>query len=217
MKKPKKLKPVASAELPKDVQCFYIVPTGYSRVRLRRFRSGEQTERCSAPHGYHDAWTNELARVPDEVAKTLDGDFTKYPKTDPRWPTHCPCGYAFTDDDYWQTWTESVFTHGGKEYFLREPVPGMMYDADWLHDHKDWVGPDGRSLHVICPDGHGWCIDSRASNCTMKDDHEHKCWVRHGEPPLITVDKAGKTCKAGAGSIQTPTYHGHLTNGRFRP
>ncbi len=72
-----------------------------------------------------------------------------------------------------------------------------------------------RHLMVVCPDGHWWNIDSRCSNCTMKDDRVHRCWVRHGEPPNITVDKNGVTCQAGGGSIQTPDWHGFLRNGEL--
>lgn len=50
-------------------------------------------------------------------------------------------------------------------------------------------------------------------NCTMPYDYEHRCWVRHGEPPAITVDKQGHTCAAGAGSIQCGSYHGFLEDG----
>ena len=86
--------------------------------------------------------------------------------------------------------------------------PGCMY---W-NDNGYYDTPH---LQVICPNGQGWDIDSRASNCTLPNDNEHKCWIRHGEPPNITVDKNGKTCSAGAGSIQAGNYHGFLINGEF--
>lgn len=89
---------------------------------------------------------------------------------------------------------------------------GAMYYAPWLENVKEWQGPDGKSLIVITPGG-AWMIDSRASNCTRPEDTEHKCWVRHGIPPNITVDKNGNTCNAGAGSIQMGSYHGYLRNG----
>ena len=78
-----------------------------------------------------------------------------------------------------------------------------------------WTNCDGRHLYAVLPNRHYWDIDSRASNCTLKSDWEHRCWVRHGEPPLITVDKAGITCAAGAGSILAGDYHGFLQNGIF--
>lgn len=103
--------------------------------------------------------------------------------------------------------------------------PGAMFYASWLEMEVDWFlkressgpmhrwpGPDGRVLAVITPGG-TWIIDSRASNCTMPDDNRHSCWVRHGEPPNVTVDKNGVTCQAGAGSIQSGDYHGFLRGG----
>lgn len=76
-----------------------------------------------------------------------------------------------------------------------------------------WKGADGRCLAVILPNGREWMIDAEASNCTRKGDRTHKCWVRHGEPPNITVGKDGETCDAGAGSIMAGDYHGFLRDG----
>lgn len=72
---------------------------------------------------------------------------------------------------------------------------------------------DGRWLVVRLPNGHDWCIDSRCNNCTRPNDNAHRCWIRHGEPPNITVDKNGVTCSAGGGSIQSGDFHGFLRNG----
>lgn len=92
--------------------------------------------------------------------------------------------------------------------------PGAMWRATWLEDLGSgwWKGPDGQVWIVKTPGG-DWNIDSRASNCTMKDDNAHRCWVRHGTPPELTVDKNGLTCNAGAGSIQAGNWHGFLRNG----
>jgi hypothetical protein len=49
-----------------------------------------------------------------------------------------------------------------------------------------------------------------------RDARPHKCWVRHGAAPDITVDKAGVTCGAGAGSIMCGNYHGFLRGGRLQ-
>jgi len=134
---------------------------------------------------------------------------------DPRWPKACECGaHTFTDEDEWQEWSEACYQRGDTGDFvglLRAP-PGAMWDAWWL---KDFGAPtsDGRHIEVVCPNGRTWSIDSRASNCTMKDDRVHHCWIRHGEPPNLTVDKNGLTCQAGAGSIQAGDYHGFLRDG----
>jgi hypothetical protein len=133
----------------------------------------------------------------------------------------------------------------GEQMTLDAAPPGAMYHASWFVEHQDehdgcheWAGPDGLSLWVKCPNGRLWGIDSRASNCDSKcktcggpysahykgqdyhcktfvESRPHKCWVRHGEPPMLTVDKNGLTCGAGAGSIQAGDYHGFLRNGQF--
>lgn len=83
-------------------------------------------------------------------------------------------------------------------------------------------GSDGLSIACNCLGGHHWYIDGKASNCTMKDDHKHRCWVRHGTVgEKLTVDKNGQTCKAGAGSFYmgydhktgNHSWHGFLENG----
>jgi len=65
-----------------------------------------------------------------------------------------------------------------------------------------------------------WYIDGRASNCTKPADVKHRCWVRHGTVgELLTVDKNGLTCDAGAGSIymDDKRWHGYLRNGKLVP
>lgn len=98
---------------------------------------------------------------------------------------------------------------------------GAMWVAGWLGDHRGGPylcgrPPDGW-LVVRLPNGHDWMPDLRCSNCTLPDDDEHRCWVRHGAPPDVTVDKAGRTCAAGAGSIASGGYHGFLRGGFLTP
>jgi hypothetical protein len=106
------------------------------------------------------------------------------------------------------------------------PQPG---DVSLSPSHKEggispynecaWSNCDGRHLIVVCPDGHHWNVDGRAGNCTMKDEKTHRCWIRHGDPTkpeTLTVDQNGYTCKAGAGSILTSSWHGFLTQGELR-
>jgi len=95
-------------------------------------------------------------------------------------------------------------------WYRREPTPaGEVARFGW-----DWDNQYEAPLFVRTPGG-DWNIDSRANNCTLKNDRLHRCWIRHGVPPNVTVDKAGKTCSAGAGSIQAGTYHGFLKNGQL--
>jgi hypothetical protein len=102
---------------------------------------------------------------------------------------------------------------------------GAMWFADWYQRGStppgevvrfgwDWENQYEPPLMVATPGG-DWNIDSRANNCTLKDDRLHRCWIRHGVPPNITVDKVGRSCAAGAGSILAGSYHGFLRNGQL--
>jgi hypothetical protein len=96
---------------------------------------------------------------------------------------------------------------------------GAMWRAVWYWKNAAWDNETEPHLIVRCPNGaestRDWDIDSRCSNCGLPGDHLHRCWVRHGEPPNLTVDKAGVTCNAGAGSIALPHWHGFLRNGEL--
>lgn len=141
---------------------------------------------------------------------------------------HDPRPYTSTVEDIRRLDTgETVVTDA---YTITQcQLPGAMFWTQWQdgaadrHESGSHLFVSGPQLQVILPNGTPWNIDSRASNCTLKDDFEHRCWVRHGEPPLLTVDKNGPTCSAGAGSIMSsgwnggPDYHGFLTNGEFTP
>lgn len=97
-----------------------------------------------------------------------------------------------------------------------KPEPGCL----WWDEHQvgpcfQWDNCPGRHLHAMLPNGSYWDIDGRAANCTLPDERTHRCWVREGEPPNVTVGKAGHTCSAGAGSIAAGDYHGFLRGGVF--
>jgi len=208
------------------VTCFWLEETGTVTVGLRRYRNGPSD--CPLPGaGYHEAivmtgtvpmlWSAEPPDA-DHWFSGRDGrhgvpDYKWPGDDDPRWPAACACGEPFTDDDPRQEWAEVLYRRDGTGELLtlRDAPDGAMWDAWWM----PCKGPDGKSLMAKCPGGHEWAIDDRANNCTMPDDTAHRCWVRHGEPPLITVDKDGLTCNAGAGSIQTANYHGFLRAGAF--
>lgn len=96
------------------------------------------------------------------------------------------------------------------EYYRAGASPG---DPTLPARGASYLFVEGPQLTVVCPNGAEWTIDSRASNCTLPYDYEHRCWVRHGDPPNVTVDKNGLTCAAGGGSIQAGDYHGFLQNG----
>jgi hypothetical protein len=84
-----------------------------------------------------------------------------------------------------------------------------------------WDNCSGLHLYVACPDGAGgsvwWDVDSRAGNCSRPEDRTHRCWIREGEPPVVSVPRPG--CPGSAGSIQIygrrgrPGWHGYLDQG----
>ena len=207
------------------VRCFMVTDSGKYRLSLRRYHSKDT---CPVrPGAYHNAESPTILvidgapfRTPENYTDLAAMEVYAPPRTDPRWPTKCAeCSYKFTADDPWQLFSTSIYVDDhGAEYSIRKPVPGMMWDAWWF---GDWArGPDGKCLVVCCPDGTEWMIDGQAKNCTKKADvgpfgQAHRCWIRHGTPPMITVDKNGLTCSAGAGSIAVPGYHGFLRNGQF--
>lgn len=201
------------------VKCFFLRETGKIERSLRRYRSSNPNQPCPNSPGQ---WSYHNAMVPLDIAMVEIGANTPLqehvPHDDPRWPKACGCGFEFEESDEWQIFTDRIYTRGDNGDFttLRKAPPGAMWDAYWMAERADWwwTGPDGMSLHVRCPDGHDWCIDSLCSNCTRPNE-PHKCWVRHGIPPEITVGKGrdGESCAAGAGSIQTPTWHGWLKGG----
>lgn len=202
------------------VQCFMLEPTGDRRIYLRRFGKGAGGHFCTKWKAPSD-WHSKRVHLRDEPITFVDGDperWTEVPMldhSDPRWPTHCKCGFAFTPEDDCQMDQERLYKRSDTGEVLIEDSapPGAMWYADW-YAHKESgrnIGPDGRCLVVRLPDGVDWIIDSRASNCDRRDVR-HNCWKRTGTPPNVNVTKGGP-CTKGAGSILTEKYHGHLRNG----
>jgi hypothetical protein len=206
------------------VRCFLLFPTETVRLWLRRYTSVVGGWTCA--EGHHEAMTF-LQDAPavfepsgaDDARRVLTHAVEKPGSEDPRWPAGCgKCAYAFTDADVRQLFYDLLYRRmdTGEILTLREAPPGAMWSAWWLSELIS--GPDGNSLMVKCPNGREWFIDGQASNCPMKDDYQqrrHHCWIRHGTPPDITVDKDGVTCSAGGGSILAGDYHGFLRGGVF--
>lgn len=174
--------------------------------------------------GIHNAYA-PLGTVTDMEAWDAFGRVEDY--THDRWPTQCAsCGAPVPATD--------LIPEVGKEYFRLhrqvsterfyntpsgKPEPGDIYLLPWHEpDHCPyWSNCDGNHMYGILPNGWDWDMTSRASNCDLKDNKTHRCWVIHGsaEDGTITVDKNGDTCSAGAGSIAAPGWHGFLRNGEF--
>lgn len=192
-----------------DVPCFLLTPSNRYRVTL--YRSARGDGGCGGGHYAEAVGGDEVhAEAPTgghpEAAARLAGD--------PRWPAACAqCGRAFEPGDERRVFFRTLYDRGdgGPPCTIADAPPGAMWDAPWMPESMR--GPDGRCLFVRLPNGRDWAIDSEANNCTRKGDRTHQCWVRHGEPPRLTVDKQGDTCDAGAGSIQSGDYHGYLRGG----
>lgn len=228
------------------VECFLLEPTDRARLGLRRFTFGvyhsgeegypapdETPDHVACPafalrgedqyqegHSTTTAWVaestvrySEKGDRPRVLAAIPVEEFAD----DPRWPTTCQhCDEPMPSGAISQVHQDQIWRRvdTGAECTLRDAPAGAMWFAEWMSFH---LGPDGRCLVVRLPNGMDWLVDSRASNCTKPDDTEHRCWVRHGEPPNVTIDKNGNTCDAGAGSIGAGSgenyYHGFLVDG----
>lgn len=205
------------------IQCFWMEGTGWWQRYLRRYVGSDKGEKCPGPMSYHD-YMVPLDRVQQE--RDADGILRKTgeemgpvpERTAPPWPTACGCGFLFRETDAWQVFVDEIYRRvdTGQEFPLRQAPEGALWDAKWARDF--WKGPDGRSLIVRLPGAHDWQVDGPCTNCPWSDGShpEHKCWVRHGEPPNITVDKAGNTCPVGGGSISIPGFHAMMVAGQLR-
>ena len=192
------------------IRCFLIEPTGKSRIWWRRYSDSLKSPCRMTNKGYCNGMV--LAGDVDGTDHVCRSMAAGEEEPGAQWPTHCErCGREFTPEDAKQVFCLDLYREVGTEgpiFTMRDAPAGAMWFADWLSAR----GPDGRNLVVMTPGGE-WMVDGRASNCTMPQDREHRCWVRHGAAPQITVDKNGKTCAAGAGSIIVGNYHGFLRNG----
>jgi hypothetical protein len=195
------------------IECFLIVPSLYVYRSLRRYASIVDGDApCPVVASFHNGQVL-IDRVEDSDKTAVIGD--NWPHTDPRWPVRCECGYAFQPTDPWQLFLEREYQRvDASEYMTLKTAPaGAMWNAEWFRGYPWCSGPYGRSMMVKLPNGNDWLIDGPASNCTRPNE-PHKCWIRHGEPPKLTVNKTGgDTCAAGAGSILSGNYHGFLTDG----
>lgn len=135
---------------------------------------------------------------------------------DDRLAADCACGFHFAGFDAGHGKRRWRRLDNGEELQGDLP-PGALYVADPMREQDGWEykGADGLNVVCVTPGGH-WYIDRRASNCTMPKDSVHRCWVRHGTlGGVLHVDKNGRTCQAGAGSIAQRGFHGFLHNGEL--
>lgn len=185
--------------------CVLLIATDQASLSLRRYAT---PERCPASGlGIHNAHTL-IGTAPIVISErgTWDVEVAEPPHSDPRWPTHCACGYEFRDSDTWQLSTSRVYerqdTH--ERLTLHEAEPGMMWDGDWYLDMgAPWAGPDGRSLVMRLPGNGEWAIDGPSRSGGG--------WTRTGEVPNITARPSILSYPSSAG----PGYHGWLTDGEL--
>lgn len=213
-------------------------------LRRYRSTRNEDAKKCPLPHGYHNKLVF-ITEAPERKSPEgwIEEVSVDVYQDDSRWPAKCDCGYEFNPNDEAdkdQVSQDSIYrrTDNGQEMTLQEAGVGAIWNAWWMVERgSKTVGADGMCLVCKMPGGHDWMIDGVASNCDSpckycgiprhahpegnksghhyEDAHPHNCWIRHGTPPNLTVDKNGVTCGAGAGSIVVPGWHGFLTNGKL--
>lgn len=201
----------AAQETPPSVtwQTFWTEDTDQEDAYLRRYAEGLE---CPLGGSHDVMWF--AARIPaerDEDGYSHERPVDYFARS--QYPTECPCGYTFTEDDPWQVWTDSVYRRPdtGEEWGMRSLPPGAMFDAFWS-------GTDGIALTVVLPYvcGDRAAYDARASMwnvdgpATSKDGGvKWGAWTRTGDPKAVppTVT-ASPSIDAGS-----PCYHGFLTNG----
>jgi hypothetical protein len=187
--------------------CFWVEPNGKAERTLRRYSLIDGEGTCPREPGEYSCHN---ASVPIGVAGMVwsagDEYSDKYVSAldvslyagDPRWPTHCGCGYEFLDDDPWQVNQEPIYESAdGRTAWTspaheRQPTPGAMFDTFWRTGLRK---EDGLAISVVCPNGAVWCIDAKASSGGY--------WSRTGTAPNITVTP----------SIVAGDYHGFLQAG----
>jgi len=180
------------------IQCFFMEPTDEAEGFLRRFVFSTVAKTCSRKFGYHNA-SLSIGQMPWGGKDLLGYQVEDLPHDDPRWPTTCPCGYVFQEEDQWQFNIRRLHrrTDTGELMTLGEAPPGAMWHADW---YPTTVGPDGHNLVVKTPAG-DWLIDAPSSS----GGH----WTRTGTPPLVTASPSIVIGDANHG------FHGWLRDGRL--
>lgn len=163
-----------------------ISPINRAAEGLRRY-GGD----CPGPHSFHNAYI-KIGEVDWEHRHGGSG-YDDFPHDDPRWPTHCSCGYEFSEKDAWQHSMKQLYEGESFRGTLEEAPIGAIWHSDWMGDF--WHGPDGKSYTIRLPDKTDWCIDGPSSSGGK--------WVRAGDYPKITATP----------SIASSRYHGFLQNG----
>lgn len=222
-----------------DIQCFLLEPTGRENHYLRRY--AHEDGGCTGAANYHNAKVFTRLLAEGEVPRTTESD-PRWPVTcqhcdyvftqadrrqEVRSPVYrrgdtgeemelsaAPAG-ALWFDAWMAQWPDRCGPDGR---CLMVRTPG----GDWAVDNrarncdspcKHCGVPYHSHERSTCPNPAPEGQPGLAGS--YEDARPHKCWVRHGDAPAITVDKQGVTCGAGAGSIMAGNYHGFLRDGRL--
>ena len=225
------------------MKCIFLTETDQAEVSVRRFAYSERKGKCQASGmGAHDA-SGAIGRRPvlptDARGDNHPHDDARWPARcacgyefapDDQWQCNPEVLYRRSDNGelvtlrnapigamWFADWLSDCPEYAGPDgNTLIVRLPGRH---DWTVDGRasncdSPCSQCSRPYHAHaggrCNGAVGYRPDCSNS---YRDARPHKCWVRHGAPPDVHVDKAGITCGAGAGSIAVAGYHGFLHRG----
>lgn len=197
----------------KLTKCFWAQPSGQKLVTLVTIANFDT---CPGSEEYHRAEATVAMLSASERAER-----EKYwaDNQHPEWPTHCDtCRTLIEPEDRIHSIAECLLFERmdtGEFKRLHEFGAGTIFPtpSEWLNLGLEWDNLPNRPAYGIKTPGGIWYPDKRAKNCTLPDDREHRCWVIHGEPPNLTINKLGHTCEAGNGSVLLGSWHGSVSDG----
>lgn len=176
--------------------CIFVEQIPFGNRTLRR--SYGFAENVCPTHKYGHNATVDIEPGPGELQDGMMDGVWACVKDDPRWPTHCDCGFEFTVSNSYKYLDFSAHWRNVAtgEIITGDLPVGALYYSDWL----SWRGEDGHSLTCVTPVAH-WNIDHPSTP-------QNRPWKRTGTPPIVTATP----------SILFPSlgFHGWLTNGVLR-
>lgn len=193
--------------MPSKYKIFFIENTKTSGQWLRRYSvdSGGACPLMPGKYSYHDI----MLRIEDSPDPSSAGD-DRWPRTDPRWPKNCKCGFQFRDEDNWQLFRLTLYraadgrllTIHSNPDCIPAPPGAAWYMDDWPEWEHRKKGPDGHSIMIMTPAG-SWSPDEPS----WGPGGAGAGWTRTGTVP-DTLDVKPSI------RIGDPTrYHGHVNVG----
>lgn len=188
--------------------CYWLEPTELVQLNLRRYVTGKTGGYCPVSGmEYHNAVVSIGTALKSD--HPCVSNIHKFDRTDPRWPSHCGCGYKFRDCEIWQFHPKDLWKRADTGELVTQDTaaPGGMLHASWYTDFDDddlscyRNGPDKVCLLVKLPNDVWFCADGPATNANGIMPNSK--WTRTGTIPKVTVSP----------SINHPTWHGWLKNG----